>query len=98
MWGALAVALALALGALGSGGLRWFDAALAGYLLGTLFAIFATVYRYYVWLQRPPTARLNRRGWEAFRRGGIRNLTRLLGLTATNLAGQTLSPAGGGRR
>ena len=30
MWGALAVTVALALGALGSGGLRWFDAALAG--------------------------------------------------------------------
>ncbi len=86
--GALAVAVALALGALGSGGLRWFDAALAGYLLGTLFAIFATVYRYCVWLQRPPTARLNRRGWEAFRRDGVRNLTRLVGLVATNLVGQ----------
>ena len=87
--GALAVIVALALGALGSGGLRWFDAALAGYLLGTLFAIFATVYRYCVWLQRPPTARLNRRGWEAFRCGGARNLVRLAGLAATNLAGQT---------
>lgn len=89
MWGALAVAVALALGALGSGGLRWFDAALAGYLLGTLFAIFGTVYRYCVWLRRPPTARLNRRGWEAFRRGGVRNLARLLGLVPTNLVGQT---------
>lgn len=85
----MAVVVALALGALGSGGLRWFDAALAGYLLGTLFAIFGTVYRYCVWLQRPPTARLNRRGWEAFRRGGVRNLARLLGLVSTNLIGQT---------
>ena len=89
VWGALAVAVALVLGALGSGGLRWFDAALAGYLLGTLFAIFATVYRYSVWLQRPPTARLNRRGWEAFRGGGVRNLARLVGLAASNLAAQT---------
>ena len=44
--GLLAVAAALALGWLGSGGLRWFDAALAGYLLGTLVAIFGAVYRY----------------------------------------------------
>src|SRR5262245_40942067 len=89
MWGLAAVLVAIALGVIGSGGLRWFDAALAGYLLGTLFAIFGTVYRYCVWLRRPPTARLNRRGWEAFRRGGARNLGRLLGLTATNLLAQT---------
>ena len=89
VWGLGAVALALGLGALGSGGLKWFDAALAGYLIGTLFAIFAIVYRYSVWLRRPPTARLNRRGWEAFRRGGLRSLGRLLGLATTNLAGQT---------
>lgn len=84
-----AVAVALAIGALGSGGLRWFDAALAGYLLGTLFAIFGTAYRYVVWLERPPTARLNRRGWQAFRRGGLASFGRLVGLGATNLAGQT---------
>ena len=88
-WGAVAVIAAIALGAAGSGGLRWFDAALAGYLLGTLFAIFGTVYRYCVWLQRPPTARLNRRGWEAFRRGGMRSVARLLGLASTNLLAQT---------
>jgi nitrate reductase gamma subunit len=87
--GLVAVAVAVLLGVLGSGGLRWFDAALAGYLLGTLFAIFGTVYRYSVWLERPPTARLNQRGWEAFRRGGVKSLARLVGLTATNLAGQT---------
>jgi len=36
--------------------LRWFDAALAGYFLGTLFAVFGIVHRYCVWLQRPSTA------------------------------------------
>jgi hypothetical protein len=92
-WGAVlcglvAVAVALALVALGSGGLRWFDAALVGYLFGTLFAIFGTVYRYRVWLRRPPTALLNRRGWEAFRSGGVGNLTRLVGLAASNLGAQ----------
>jgi hypothetical protein len=61
----VAVAIALALVLLGSAGLTWFDAALVGYLFGTLFAIFGTVYRYRVWLQRPPTRKLNERGWEA---------------------------------
>jgi hypothetical protein len=87
--GLTAVAVALALGVLGSGGLRWFDAALVGYLFGTLFAIFGVVYRYSVWLDRPPTARLNRRGWEAFRAGGWRSALRLVELGATNLVGQT---------
>ncbi len=87
-WGLVAVAVALVLVAAGSGGLRWFDAALVGYLVGTLFAIFGTVYRYRVWLRRPPTAVLNRRGWEAFRAGGVRSFARLFGLAATNLAGQ----------
>ena len=87
--GLLAVAVALTLGWLGSGGLRWFDAALAGYLLGTLLAIFGTVYRYSVWLRRPPTARLSRRGWEALRAGGLPAVKHLLGLGATNLAAQT---------
>jgi hypothetical protein len=87
--GLIAVAITLVLGVLGSGGLRWFDAALAGYLLGTLFAIFGTVYRYSVWLQRPPTARLNQRGWQAFRRGGWPAVKQLIGLGATNLAAQT---------
>src|SRR5262245_16410681 len=85
-WGLVAVAVALTLVAIGSGGLRWFDAALVGYLFGTLFAIFGTIYRYRVWLRRPPTALLNRRGWEAFRAGGVRNVFRLVGLVGSNLA------------
>jgi hypothetical protein len=89
VWGLAAVAATLVVGYVGSGGLRWFDAALVGYLVGTLFAIFGTVYRYRVWLNRPPTARLNRRGWEAFRQGGFRSIPRLLGLATNNHAGQT---------
>jgi hypothetical protein len=88
--GLVAVAVTLALVYLGSGGLRWFDAALAGYLIGVLLAVFAVVYRYLVWLQRPPTARLNRRGWESFRRSGRlgRNTAGLVGLVGTNLLAQ----------
>ena len=90
-WGVVAVLVALAIAVLGSGQLRWFDAALVGYLFGTLFAIFAVVYRYLIWLRRPPTARLNRRGWEAFRRRGRRgrNLAALPGLAVSNLVLQS---------
>lgn len=90
-WGVVAVLVALAVAVLGSGNLRWFDAALVGYLFGTLFAIFGVVYRYLVWLRRPPTARLNRRGWEAFRQRGRRggNVLALPGLVASNLLVQS---------
>jgi hypothetical protein len=47
---------------LGSRNLQNFDAALITYLFGTLFAFFGIVYRYSVWLQRPPT-------WVYFKRG-----------------------------
>ncbi|MGE3447775.1 MAG: hypothetical protein AB7H92_09375 [Microbacteriaceae bacterium] len=90
-WGILAVLVAVAIAVLGSGNLRWFDAALVGYLFGVLFAIFAVVYRYLIWLRRPPTARLNRRGWEAFRRPGRRgrNAAALPGLVVSNLLVQS---------
>jgi nitrate reductase gamma subunit len=85
--GVIAVVVALAIAIVGSVNLRWFDAALVGYLFGTLFAIFGIVYRYSVWLDRPPTARLNKRGWQAFRRKGrrVRNTVRLPQLVASNL-------------
>jgi hypothetical protein len=86
-WGVVAVLVAVAIAVLGSSNLRWFDAALVGYLFGTFFAIFAVVYRYLVWLRRPPTLRLNRRGWDAFRAPGKRgrNLVALPGLVLSNL-------------
>ncbi|CAM3448165.1 MFS transporter [Sphingobacterium prati] len=40
---------------IGSRRLQNFDAALIAYLFGTLFAVFGIVYRYTVWIQRPPT-------------------------------------------
>lgn len=89
-WG-IAVVSVLCVGVyFGSGGMRWFDAALSGYLLGVLLATFAVVYRYRVWLQRPPTRLLNRRGWQALIRRGrrVRNTVDLGGLAVTNLAGQ----------
>ena len=86
-WGVIAALAGLAVAVVGSGNLRLFDAALVGYLFGSLLAIFGVVYRYLVWLRRPPTARLNRRGWEAFRRPGRRpsNAAALPGLVTRNL-------------
>jgi hypothetical protein len=84
----VAVAILLSLTFLGSDRLLWFDAALVGYLFGLLFATFGVVYRYLVWLRRPPTAMLNRRGWEAFRQRKARNLAALPALAVTHLVTQ----------
>ncbi len=46
---------------LGSRKLQYFDAALIPYLFAVLFATFGIVYRYSVWLDRPPTQKLWRR-------------------------------------
>lgn len=86
--GVVAVVVVLIGVYLGSEQLRWFDAALVPYLFGTLLAVFATVYRYIVWLRRPPTARLNQRGWEALRSRGRfgSNLVALGGMLVSNIA------------
>src|SRR6187399_2703122 len=54
----------------GSRNLAHFDAALIAYTFAVLFATFGLAYRYAMWLQRPPTARYWRRGWQAFFRRG----------------------------
>jgi nitrate reductase gamma subunit len=87
-WGFVAVAVVVALTFFGSDRLVWFDAALVGYLFGTIFAVFGVVYRYAVWLRRPPTAMLNRRGWDAFRANVGRNLVALPALVGTQLLAQ----------
>ena len=48
----------------GSRKLQNFDPALIAYLFGTVFAFFGVVYRYSVWLQRPPTRVYYQRTWE----------------------------------
>lgn len=88
-WGLVGVAVVVAITFLGSGQLAWFDAALVGYLFGTVFAVFGVVYRYIVWTRRPPTAMLNRRGWDAFRASKARNLVALPSLVGTQLIAQT---------
>ena len=78
VWGLVGIAVTLAIAFLGSDGLVWFDAALVGYLFGVVFMVFGVIYRYAVWLRRPPTAMLNRRGWDAFRVHPFRNLAALV--------------------
>lgn len=87
-WGLIAVAVTFAIVVIGSEGLVWFDAALVGYLFGIVFMVFGVVYRYAVWLRRPPTAMLNRRGWDAFRHRRMRNLIALPSLVGTQLLTQ----------
>jgi hypothetical protein len=65
-WGLAAAAILAGLIVLGSRNLAHFDAALVGYTFATLFAAFGIVYRYAMWLQRPPTALYWRRGWQVF--------------------------------
>src|SRR6266568_7701243 len=64
--GILAAAALTLLIALGSRGFHWFDAALIGYAVATIFAIAAVTYKYSFWLARPPTGRYWRRSWALF--------------------------------
>ncbi len=50
----------------GSRGLRDFDSALVGYAVATVFATAAIVYRYALWITRPPTWRYFVGGWRSF--------------------------------
>lgn len=65
-WGLLATFILGLLVLFGSRRLVDFDAALVGYTFATLFATFGIVYRYSMWLQRPPTAMYWKRGWQLF--------------------------------
>lgn len=64
-WGLAVTVLLGALIVVGSRRLAHFDAALVAYTFSILFATFGLTYRYAMWLQRPPTGRYWRRGWEA---------------------------------
>jgi hypothetical protein len=62
----VATALVAASIVLGSRRLADFDSALIGYSFACLFAVFGVVYRYSVWLSKPPTRRLWERGLQVF--------------------------------
>lgn len=64
--GALAVLLLGVLILVGSRNLADFDSALLGYTFACLFAAFGIVYRYTVWLSKPPTRMYWRRGFQVF--------------------------------
>lgn len=65
-WGLLFTIVLAVLIVVGSRNLSHFDAALVGYTFAVLFATFGIVYRYAMWLQRPPTAMYWKRGWQVF--------------------------------
>ena len=64
IWAIVWTLVLVALIVIGSRNLQNFDGALIAYLFGTIFATFGLVYRYAVWLQRPPTRLYWRRGWQ----------------------------------
>jgi len=66
LFGIAAAAILTGLIALGSRGFHWFDAALIGYAVATIFAVAAVTYKYSFWLARPPTGRYWRRSWGLF--------------------------------
>jgi hypothetical protein len=74
---------------LGSRNLEHFDVALLGYTFATLFATFGVVYRWAMWLHRPPTALYWRRGWQLLFRGEhpVRTFVRLVYRLAADFAG-----------
>ncbi len=83
---ALAVAAAALLVVLiyvGSRGLRDFDSALVGYAVATVFATAAIVYRYALWIMRPPTWRYFVGGWTNFL--SLRNFRRYARLVPVEL-------------
>lgn len=49
---------------IGSRRLLYFDAALTPYLYATIFAVFGSIYRYTVWVSRPPTEILLKRSMQ----------------------------------
>jgi hypothetical protein len=62
----LAAVVLLVLIYVGSRQLRDFDSALIGYAVGSIFALAAVVFRYTLWLTRPPTWRYFKAGWANF--------------------------------
>lgn len=87
-WGLVGVIVTVAITFIGSNRLVWFDAALIGYLYGIIFMVFGVIYRHQVWVRRPPTAMLNRRGREAFGRRLGRNAAAAPRLVTSKLVAQ----------
>lgn len=97
---ALAASVLVALIYIGSRGLKDFDSALVGYAVASVFALAAVVYRYTLWITRPPTWRYFRAGWVNFL--SWRNFRRYTTLIPrawwTDIFGQTFIRKRGTRR
>ncbi len=88
--GLVAALLVMAAIYFGSGRLSRFDAPLAAYAAATVFAAFGLIYRYLMWVQRPPTWRYFKASWRLFLRPGklVGNIWTLLRLTIDNIVVQ----------
>jgi hypothetical protein len=85
---------------LGSRTLRHYDPALLLYTFGAMFSAFALLYRYTVWLMRPPTRLYWRRGWQLLcqpRGWGRRGLTLLQALGGNFVIQNFIRQRGRGR-
>jgi amino acid permease len=67
-WGVFFTGILALLIVVGSLSLDHFDATLVGYTFATLFATFGIIYRYAMWLQRPPTHSTGDAGGRSSRR------------------------------
>lgn len=85
---------------IGSGGLRDFDAALIGYAVASVFALAAVIYRYALWVTRPPTRLYLNAGWSSFLSWrNFRQYTTLVPVALwTHIFGQTFILKRGARR
>jgi hypothetical protein len=89
MAGAAATLVLVAGIVLGSSSFRHFDPVLVTYAFGVLISAFTTAYRTAVWLQRPPTRTILRRGFLLLLQGSIiRNLVYVARLLGTTFAAQ----------
>lgn len=90
--GVLATILLGSLIVIGSRNLADFDSALVGYTFACLFATFGIVYRYTVWLSKPPTRMYWRRGFQVLfsplRWRGLGRPWLLLGALASKIIAQ----------
>ncbi len=66
MVASLATIILVVLIFIGSRGLRYFDSAMIGYAVATVFAVLGIGYRFTQWLSRPPTQLYWLRGWQLF--------------------------------
>lgn len=88
--GALAALLVMAGVYFGSGRLSRFDTPLAAYAAATVFSAFGLVYRYAMWVQRPPTWRYFVASWKLFMRPVrlVANVIELVRLTFSQIISQ----------